>query len=419
MQKISRWVSARLLKGLSFQRAALVVGARQSGKTTLVRDLCPIESNYTTLDDLATLSAAQSDPHFFLRQAKNRCLIIDEVQKAPELIPEVKRYVDTNDRPGQFILTGSADYRKLPSGRQADSLAGRVVVFRLQTLTQGEVCGKEPSFLRNAFDLNFPGIEQLQPCCREEVYKLAICGGYPQTIGFDEEERSLYFDSYIQSQLSYDLSKQWDLRRYKDLKSLMQMFAAYSSKPMNIQEICRRVQGNALTISSYIQAFETMYLLDELPAWESKDFKIGSKTPELFLTDSALMAHLLGIHRPEDLLSSYEKMANEGGKLVETWAYTQLIAEVELNPMWTMYHFRNKNKQEIDFLIVDEKNRILGVEIKAAETINSEDFKHLRWFSSQVEDFRGIVLYAGKNVLSFGSGLYAVPFSAMWSENIS
>ena len=84
-----------------------------------------------------------------------------------------------------------------------------------------------------------------------------------------------------------------------------------------------------------------------------------------------------------------------------------------------MYHFRNKNKQEIDFLIVDEKNRILGVEIKAAETINSEDFKHLRWFSSQVEDFRGIVLYAGKNVLSFGSGLYAVPFSAMWSENIS
>ena len=197
------------------------------------------------------------------------------------------------------------------------------------------------------------------------------------------------------------------------------MFAAYSSKPMNIQEICRRVQGNALTISSYIQAFETMYLLDELPAWESKDYKIGSKTPELFLTDSAWMAHLLGIHRPEDLLSSYEKMANDGGKLVETWAYTQLIAEVELNPMWTMYHFRNKNKQEIDFLIVDEKNRILGVEIKAAETINSEDFKHLRWFSSQVEDFRGIVLYAGKNVLSFGSGLYAVPFSAMWSENIS
>lgn len=158
-----------------------------------------------------------------------------------------------------------------------------------------------------------------------------------------------------------------------------------------------------------------MYLIDELPAWESKDYKIGSKTPEIFLTDSALMAHLLNIHTTNDLLSSQEKMANEGGKLVETWAYTQLIPEVELHPLWKMHHFRNKNNQEIDFLITDEKNRKLGIEIKAAESINTDDFKHLKWFSKQVDDFRGIVLYAGKDILSFGSRLYAVPFSALWA----
>ena len=415
MQSIPRWSSTLLLKGLSFQRTALVIGARQSGKTTLVRALCPIEARYTTLDDEATLSAAKADPHFFLRQAQENYLIIDEIQKAPTLIAEVKRRVDGNNQPGQFILTGSADYRKLPSGDQADSLTGRIFVLRLRTMTQGEILGKKPHFLEKAFNEEFPINQDIEPCSRERVYDLAIRGGYPQTILLDCEQRALYFQSYIQSQLLYDLTRQWDLRRYKDLASLLQIFAVYSSKPLNIQEICRKISGNALTVSSYLNALEAMYLIDELPAWESKDYKIGSKTPEIFLTDSALMAHLLNIHTTNDLLSSQEKMANEGVKLVETWAYTQLIPEVELHPLWKMHHFRNKNNQEIDFLITDEKNRKLGIEIKAAESINTDDFKHLKWFSKQVDDFRGIVLYAGKDILSFGSRLYAVPFSALWA----
>lgn len=361
------------------------------------------------------MGPVQADPHFFLRQAQENCLIIDEIQKAPTLIAEVKRRVDGNNQPGQFILAGSADYRKLPSGDQADSLTGRIFVLSLRTMTQGEILGKKPHFLEKAFNEEFPINQDIEPCSRESVYDLAIRGGYPQTILLDCEQRALYFQSYIQSQLLYDLTRQWDLRRYKDLASLLQIFAVYSSKPLNIQEICRKISGNALTVSSYLNALEAMYLIDELPAWKSKDYKIGSKTPEIFLTDSALMAHLLNIHTTDDLLSSQEKMANEGGKLVETWAYTQLIPEVELHPLWKMHHFRNKNNQEIDFLITDEKNRKLGIEIKAAESINTDDFKHLKWFSKQVDDFRGIVLYAGKDILSFGSRLYAVPFSALWA----
>lgn len=415
MPSIPRWSTELLRKGLAFQRAALVVGARQCGKTTLVRDFCPIEAKYTTMDNEAVLSAAKADPHFFLRQAQEKCLIIDEIQKAPSLISEVKRRVDNNNQPAQFILTGSADYRKLPSGNQADSLTGRVFVLRLRTMTQGEILEKRPHFLENVFNEEFTFGQNLEHCDRRYIYELAIRGGYPQTIHFDSEQRSLYFQSYIRSQLLYDLTKQWNLRRYKDLGNLLQIFAAYSSKPLNIQEICRKISGNALTVTSYLNALEAMYLIDELPAWESKDYKMGSKTPEIFLTDSALMAYLLNIHTAEDLLASPERMANEGGKLVETWAYTQLVPEIELHPLWTMHHFRNKNKQEIDFLVTDEKNRKLGIEIKSSESVNIDDFKHLKWFSSKVDDFRGIVLYAGNDILSFGSRLYAVPFSALWA----
>lgn len=416
MSSIARWATHLLSKGLTFQRAALVVGPRQCGKTTLVRQQCPIAAQYTTLDSEASLLAARNDPRFFVRQAPDQCLIIDEIQKAPSLIAEVKRCVDENNRPAQFILTGSADYRKLPSATDADSLAGRVVILRLRTLTRAEQLGASPVFLENAFNRRFPEVKKLEPCSRQKVYQWAIEGGYPQTLGFDAETRGLYFNSYVESQILYDLTKTWDLRRYKDLDQLLKIFAVYSSKPLNVLELCRKLNGNAQTITSYLNALQSMYLIDALPAWESKDYKIGSKTPEIFVTDSALMAHLLSIHSPDTLLSSPEKMANEGGKLVESWAYTQLASEVDLHPLWSMHHFRNKNHQEIDFLIRSAEDRFLGIEIKAAESVNAEDFRHLRWFSQQVANFTGVVLYAGEELLSLGNGLFAVPFSAMWAS---
>lgn len=416
MNSISRWAAQLLGKGLTFQRAALVVGPRQCGKTTLVRQQCPITALYTTLDSEVSLLSARGDPRFFVRQAPDQCLIIDEIQKTPSLIAEVKRCVDEDNRPAQFILTGSADYRKLPVANDADSLAGRVIILRLRTLSRAEQLGASPCFLENIFNHRFPSQKALEPCSRRKVYQWAIEGGYPQTLGFDSETRGLYFNSYVESQILYDLTKTWDLRRYKDLEQLLKIFAVYSSKPLNVQELCRKLNGNAQTITSYLNALQSMYLIDALPAWKSKDYKIGSKTPEIFVTDSALMAHLLSIHSPDTLLSSPEKMANEGGKLVESWAYTQLASEVDLHPLWSMHHFRNKNHQEIDFLIRSAEDRFLGIEIKAAESVNAEDFRHLRWFSQQVANFTGVVLYAGEELLSLGNGLFAVPFSAMWAS---
>lgn len=193
MPTISRWLASALAKGLSFQRAVLLMGARQSGKTTLVRKQCPIPAQYVTMDNDVSLLAAREDPHFFLDQYAEKCLIIDEIQKAPSLISEVKRHVDEDKCPGQFILTGSADYRKLPTAENADSLTGQVVVLRLRTLSRAEMLGALPCFIENAFKERFPKATEIEPCSRRSVYSWAIEGGYPQTIGFTAENRNLYF----------------------------------------------------------------------------------------------------------------------------------------------------------------------------------------------------------------------------------
>ena len=129
------------------------------------------------------------------------------------------------------------------------------------------------------------------------------------------------------------------------------------------------------------------------------------------------MAHYLRIFTPEDILENYEKSQNEGGKLVETWVYNQLAPEIELHPSWKIQYFRSRS-HEIDFLITNESGHIVGIEVKAGESVGSDDFRHLLWFQELVgpEHFAGIVLYAGDVVRSGGHGLFALPMSAMWSD---
>ena len=150
---IPRWVLNSLQSVLKDQRIAVVVGSRQCGKTTLVENAQIPNSEFVSLDIGSNLQAAQRDPNFFITQHRNQCLIIDEIQKAPRLIGEIKYAVDHDERPGQFVLTGSSDYRKLPHAHE--SLAGRVDFVRLRTFTTAEKKGAKPIFLSRIFNNDF------------------------------------------------------------------------------------------------------------------------------------------------------------------------------------------------------------------------------------------------------------------------
>ncbi len=409
-----RWMASVLQKVLSFQRTAVVIGARQSGKSTLVRHEMPVESVYVTLDDEDNFNDAKNDVRFFLRQGKDKCLVIDEIQKVPRLISEIKMRVDMDNRPAQFVMTGSADYRKLP--QSTDSLAGRTVFVRLRTMAEAEARGKQPLFLENAFKHEFPSISQLEPCSKEALFNLAIAGGYPQARTLSQEERFFFFNSYAQAQISHDLAENWDLKRFGALDTLLHYTAAYSSKLENILDISKKIPAARPTVTDYLKALEAMFLVDRVPAWHHKDYDIGSRKPKLFMTDTGLMAYLLRVPSAKKLLSDRILMADTGGKLAETWVYNQLASEMDTHAGWKISHLRYNNKQEIDFMIESMEGDLMGIEVKSAETLNTEDAKNLRWFKQKSRHpFTGLIIYAGNNLMSFGDGIYGVPYSAFWA----
>lgn len=416
---IPRWALTSLQNVLKEQRIAVVIGPRQCGKTTLVENAQLSNSEFVSLDIDSNLQAAKRDPNFFITQHRNQCLIIDEIQKAPSLIGEIKYAVDHDERPGQFVLTGSSDYRKLPHANE--SLAGRVDFIRLRTFSTAEKMGVKPSFLSRIFQNDFDFSLDKETCGKRFALSEAVVGGFPRIFQYSESQsRARWFQSYLSQQVILDMKEQWSIRRESILTDLFPYLAANSSKLHSVAAMTKQLGKNALTLSSYISILKAMFVVDEVKAWTRKDYDRPGKTPKFFMTDSGLMSHILRRYDVDELLNDngYEA-ADFVGKVIETWVYNQLMPEIDLHPLWTIEHFRT-SRREIDFIVTNDKGEMLGIEVKASQSVQLEDFKHLAWFGEQLKQstlkFKGIVLYAGSRVLSFGNGCYAVPFSAMWSS---
>lgn len=410
---LARWSQAKLKSILNALRIACVVGCRQSGKTTLVKNACPRPFDYVTLDSDSYRNLVAQDPSFFVQRRDNKCLVIDEIQKMPQLIGEIKIAVDENPEKGQYIITGSADYRKLPHAKE--SLAGRVGFVRVRTFTEAELRGCDYGFLKRLFDEQIPLSCDQSLCNKPLIFNLAVSGGFYETQTDNPNVRAQWFESYVEQQVLLDMRDQWGTRKLDRVREMFGYVAAFSSNPFVTRTASQQLQINLQTIDSYLSSIEAMYLIDRLPAWTLKDYDRPKKTPKLFMTDSGLMSYLLGIGNIEDKIFDPVFASNPGGKLIETWTYNQLIAEVELHPRWTMHHLRTRT-HEINFLITDENGDMLAIDIKSGQSVEANDARHIRWFQELVAPSRciGIVLYAGNNVLSFGNHCYAIPLAAMW-----
>ena len=413
MNSIRRWTDKLLQSTLKTHRVACVIGCRQTGKTTLVKQNISTPTIYQTLDSDATRAAAEQDPTFFVRRPHETCLVIDEIQKVPSLIGEIKIAVDNNPSKGQYIIMGSADYRKLPYAKE--SLAGRVGFVRVRTFTEGELRGIKNLFLDSLFRGQIPYSCQYDECNKPLIVKLALAGGFHEAQTLDVDGRAQWFEFYLQ-QIILDMRDQWGVRKLNRIREMFIHVASFSSRPFVVRRLSQQLNAAWQTVNTYFFAIEAMYLVDTVPAWAFKDYDRPGLTPKLFMTDSGLMGHLLGIYDAEKLVNDLELSANEGGKLVETWAYNQLIPEVELHPRWELHHLRTKS-HEIDFLITNEDNKMLAIDIKSGESVSNTDFRHIRWFQEMFGDdsCTGIVLYAGNEVRSFGNRCYAIPLAAMWN----
>lgn len=412
---IERWANTELLTKLSTNRVVSVVGCRQSGKTTLLLNAPLQHTRFLSLDTQATFDEAKSDPSFFVRRQSPTTLIIDEIQKVPQLIGEIKYRVDRNPDKGQYIISGSSDYRKLPQANE--SLAGRAGFVRVRTFCEAEKRGYAPGFLQSLFEKKFPSDKNFE-CSKPLVLSTAIHGGFPELLTLsDVDSRTSWFADYLSNQVLLDMREQWGVRKKNTIEEVLKAAAIFSSRGMVKATLAADFNIAWKTLDTYFSAIEAMYLVDMVPGWAKKDYDKPGLTPKPFMTDSGLMAHLLHIYSPDDILNNNEKSQNEGGKLVETWVYNQLVPEVDLHAPWNIHHFRSR-RHEIDFLITNEKGHVLGIEVKAGESVASDDFQHLHWMQELLgeDHFTGIILYSGNQVRSGGRGCFALPMAAMWSD---
>lgn len=408
MKKYRRWSKLLIETALKNRRVVILAGSRQCGKTTLAKEFSHKDTAYRTLDDVTLLSAAQADPHGFVEHT-GKLMIIDEVQRAPLLLPAIKKFVDEDTRPGQFLLTGSANIQSLPG--VTESLAGRVSKIRLRPLSEGEILGKNPLFLKHAFSQSFN--YQWDVYDRNNILDVAFRGGFPEAVMLEGRQRILWHRDYLEALLERDLKDIINIKRQGSMKELLSVLAAWSGKFMDIASIGTSLAIQRPTIESYINALEALYLVERLAPWTKTDYDRVGKHPKIFMTDSGLMASILKWHI-DDIRFDSDKV----GKLMETFVFNELSAQVDLDrDQYTIYHYRDREKREIDFLIEGDNGALVGIEVKAASAINKDCFKHLKWFKDNLakeKTFVGIVLYTGEFASSFGDGMWAVPVSALW-----
>jgi len=410
-----RWQQDAITNALEFRRVLVLAGSRQCGKTTLAKAIANDDAVYRTLDDATLLDAALSDPHGFVHHGDS-LMIIDEVQKAPVLLQAIKQDVDVRQMPGRFLLTGSANLQALPGA--TESLAGRVRKIRLRPLALGEMLGNAPNFLPNAFAGDFHPAAALsfgEQYSLKDTYLLhALRGGYPEVLRQTQEREARHWlQDYLEALLERDLRDILNIKRRDSMALLMEVLAAWSSKLMDVATIGAGLSLSRTTLQSYINALEALYLVERVRPWTKTDYGRVGKQDKLFMTDTGLMAAILRWR--------FDKVQLDGeknGKLIETFVFTQLAAQLDAQEEdYQLYHYRDREKREIDFLVENEDGDLLGIEVKAGSALSQDSFKHLRWFRENLagqNKFTGIVLYTGEHVLPFGDGMWAMPISVLW-----
>jgi predicted AAA+ superfamily ATPase len=396
-----------LERALADTPVVLVNGARQVGKTTLVKRIPG--RRYVNLDDATVLGAARSDPAGFLAGFPGP-VVLDEVQKAPELFPAIKAVVDTKRRAGRFLLTGSTDVMLLP--RLSESLAGRMEVLGLRSFSQGELEGRREGFVDAVFARRMaaPSTSRLS---RRELAERVVRGGYPEAQRRrSAARRTTWFDAYLTAIVQRDVRDLANIEGLSALPRLLGLLAARSTGTLNAADLSRAAALPLSTLKRYLALLSATFLVDTVPAWSGNLGKRLVRSPRIYLSDTGLICSQLGLGVPRltrepDLL----------GPLFETFVMLELrkqLARSRVRP--SLFHFRTQTGQEVDLVLEDSAGRLVGVEVKAGATVRAEDFRGLRVLRDAVGDrfVRGVVLHTGLEPVSFGSRLVALPVESLW-----
>lgn len=407
---IDRHATARLRAALADRPVVLLHGARQTGKTTLVRALAEADypARYVTFDDLTVLSAARSDPAGFVAGITGPA-VLDEVQRVPDLMVAIKAAVDRSRIPGRFLLTGSANVLLVP--QLSESLTGRMEIVTLWPFSQGEIEGVVEGFVDAAFGDAPPALGAAAGGVALVVRVLR--GGFPEVVAIElAERRRAWFDTYLTTILQRDVRDLANIEGLTELPRLLTILAARPMALLNYAELSCTASFAQSTLKRYFALLEGLFLVRTLRPWHTNVGKRLVKTPKVLLCDSGLAAHLMGA----DAMRLMQDRTLLGG-LLESFVAIELTKQIGWSTAApALYHFRTHEGEEVDVVLQRRSGALVGIEVKSAATVTAADFKGLKVLAQAAgrRFHRGIVLYAGTEVVPFGPRLFAVPLEALW-----
>jgi len=395
---INRTILKDLQEALAVFPVVLLCGARQVGKSTLVLSLC---EHYITLDDITQLDGARADPKRFIQDLP-RPIVIDEIQKAPELLPAIKEEVDRKRKNGDFLLTGSANllgYKKV-----TESLAGRMGVMELLPLSCREMANRADANLADdLFSAEWPNNKT--PQSSNLLLDSLLQGGYPELQKIHTQRgRNLWFSSYVSTYIERDVRDIGELRHIDRFIHLLNILAPRSATLLNKAELSRTAGIEQKTLTNYLSLLEMVFQIKRIQPYSANLGKRFVKSPKLFFTDSGVLCHLLGLNSKETLRNS-----SYYGAILETFVFTELLKAVQYSESPTrLWHYRTSDQHEID-LLIERDGKVIPVEIKAAKTVRKKDFKHIEDLQSRNSTVKnGVIFYQGEQLVPFGKN-YAMP----------
>ncbi len=407
-QFFPRFSAKRVATALTDTPVVMLIGPRQCGKTTLVRQFVDEEREYVTLDDDTVLEAARNDPAGFVRGFD--LVTIDEVQRAPELLRAIKRSVDSDRRPGRFLLTGSANILTLP--QVSESLAGRMEIVNLMPISRAERLGKEPTFLKMAFNGKLvkpgPGIEG------DQLVHAVLVGGYPEMLRReDSRRRQAWARDYVKAIVQRDVRDIAEVEKLDQLPRLLQALAHQSGQLTNFTQIGGQIGMDDKTTRKYTGILEQLFLVQRVSPWFRNELKRLIKTPKLHFVDSGLLAALLALTAEQ-----IAKNRSAFGAVLETFVFSEVTKQTTWSEdSYTLHHYRDKDQDEVDIVVENEQGTLVGIEVKASATVHASDFKGMRKLLDICgDDLKlGLVLYDGTKIVPFGDRLFAAPISCLWT----
>ena len=351
---------------------------------------------------------AKNNPTGFINNLA-KPVILDEVQRCPELFLTIKKDVDENRTPGRYILTGSTNPFLLP--KLGDSLAGRMELFYLYPFSQGELLGKKETFIENLFSNNINNLS-IETISKDDLYQKIFKGGFPTVQNLDEEGRNAWFAGYITNLLERDIKDLMQISDFVDFPKLLNILATRTSGLVNFADLGRESSLVVTTLKRYLALLQTLYIIQFNMPWSSNIGLRFVKAPKIYFADTGLLNYLLDLSKEKLIFNS-----GFAGKIFENFVVSELCKQLSWNSnRISVYHFREHSGKEVDIVLENARGEIVGIEVKNTETVKPADFDGLKFLQEKIKNrfIAGIILYTGKQIIPAGNNLFSVPVTTLW-----